>query len=42
MIAVAEKISKNKEIFAIENVNKTVTAKVVKVSSAIDLRNKHS
>ncbi len=39
IIAVAER---NRELLAMENVDKTVIAEVAKVSSAIDLGNKHS
>ncbi len=41
MIVVAEKGGENKELLAIENVDKTAMAEVAKVSSAIDLRSKH-
>ena len=42
MIAVAEKGRENKELLAIENINKTAMAEVAKVSSTIDLRSKHN
>ncbi len=42
VIAVAETDGENKESLAMENVNKTAMIEVAKVSSAIDLRSKHS
>ena len=42
VIAVAEKNGENKELLAIENIDKTAITEVVKVSSAIDFGNKHS
>ncbi len=40
MIILAEKSRENEELLVIENVNKTLMAEVVKVSSAIDLHRK--
>ena len=37
MIVVTERCGKNKELLAMENVDKTTMAEVAKVSSAIDL-----
>ncbi len=42
VIAVAEKGRENKELLAMENVDKTAMAEVAKVLSAIDLGSKHS
>ena len=38
----AEKGGENKRLLVIKNVDKTAMAEVTKMSSAIDLRNKHS
>ncbi len=42
VIAVAERGGENKELLAMENIDKTVMAKVAKVSNVINLRSKHS
>ena len=42
LIAVAKKGGENKNLLAMENVNKTAMAEVAKVSSAIKLGSKHS
>lgn len=42
MIAVAEKGKKNKELFIIENIDKTAIAKFAKVLSTINLSNKYN
>ena len=42
VIAVVEKDRENKELLAMENVDKTTIAEVVKVLNAIDLKNKHN
>ncbi len=42
MIVVAEKGGKNKELLAIDNVDKTAIAEVAKVSNTIYLGSKHS
>ena len=42
VIKVAEKGKKNKELLAIENIDKTAMAEVTKVLSIIDLRSKHN
>ena len=42
IIAVADRGEENKELLAIENINKTAIAKVAKVSNAINLRSKYS
>lgn len=42
VIIVAEKSGKNKELLAIENVNKIVMAEIGKVLCVIDFRKKHS
>ena len=41
MIVVAKKDGKNKELLAMENIDKTTIAEVAKVSNAIDLESKH-
>ena len=42
MIAVAERIGKNKKLLVMENAEKTVMAEIAKVSSVINLGHKHS
>ena len=42
VIAVAERGRENKKLLTMGNVDKTAMAEVAKVSSAIDLGNKHS
>ena len=42
VITVVEKSRENKELLAIESVDKNTIAKVAKIPSAIDLRSKHS
>ena len=42
MIVVAKKDGENKELLAIQNADKIKMAKIVKVSSAIDLGSKYS
>lgn len=42
IIVVAENSLENKELLVIENVNKITIAKVIKVSSIIDLESKYS
>lgn len=42
MIVVAERSRENKELLAIQNIDKIVIAEVVKVLSAIDLESKYS
>ena len=42
MITVVKKSGENKELLAIENVDKIAIVKVTKMSSAIDLKSKHS
>lgn len=42
MIIPAEKDRNNKELLAIDNVNKTTIAEVAKMSSAIDLNSKYN
>lgn len=42
IIAVAERAGENKELLAMENVDKTARAEVTKVMSIIDLGSKHN
>ena len=42
VIVVIKRGGENKELLAIENINKTAIAKFTKVSSAIDFESKHS
>lgn len=42
VIAMVEKDAKNKELLAIENIDKTAMMNMAKVSNAIDFGSKHS